>query len=720
MIAPAPADGLVPPWLRRIGAISWRLLAIAGLVAVTIWVSVVLGTVTVSVLLSLIVAATFAPMVRRLQARGWSATKASAAVTVSALLVAVITLALLAIAFIPELASMVVAIQAGADEARNQLAATSVPPTVGVQLQAAAASVESWIGSGLSELAGAISFVVSVAVLSIFLTFFVLQDGERAWIWLLQLTTARKRERIDASGRDAMDRVGGYLRGTAILSAARAASYAVFLWGLGVPDVLPLSVLVLLGGFIPYVGGFVAMVAVLLVALGAVGPQSTLILLVLMLVANAVVANFLRPILYGRSVHLHPAIVLIAIPAGAAIAGIMGVFAAVPAAAFAVAIGGAVVDALEPDTAPRSDRLVAGWVDHLAQWSWRLLAALAVAAIAFFVIGQAPLVVIPVVLALLVAATVAPVARALRSRGWGAGRAALAAIGGIFLLILALIVIAVGQIAAPVAEAVRASVEGAATLEDDAAGTLGWVQPAAEALGGDLLDAIGAVLQAIGAMGVVLLLSALLSFYFLRDGARGWGVVLQRATYWRREALDDAGREAVRILGGYMFGTAAISGVGAISQFAIMVVLGLPFAVPIAVLSFILAFIPYVGGFITTGLAFLIAVGFGTQADIAIMFVWTIVFNIVQGNIVTPLVYKRAVNLHPAIVLLAIPAGGAVAGIAGMFLAVPFLAVIASSWRTVLYVMGDRPTTPRPLQATPDPGATREPMIEGTVQAPAE
>ena len=61
------------------------------------------------------------------------------------------------------------------------------------------------------------------------------------------------------------------------------------------------------------------------------------------------------------------------------------------------------------------------------------------------------------------------------------------------------------------------------------------------------------------------------------------------------------------------------------------------------------------------------------------MFVYTIVFNLIQGNVVTPLVYNRAVNLHPAIVLLAIPAGAAVAGIAGMFLAVPILAVIADN-----------------------------------------
>ena len=129
-------------------------------------------------------------------------------------------------------------------------------------------------------------------------------------------------------------------------------------------------------------------------------------------------SNLLRPILYGRTVHLHPAIVLVAIPAGAAIAGIIGVFAAIPAVAFAVAIGGALIDALEPDTGPRSDRLVAGWVDRLAQWSWRLLAAFGVGAVALFVVGQAPLVVTPMLLALIIASSVAG---SRRRSGGGAG-----------------------------------------------------------------------------------------------------------------------------------------------------------------------------------------------------------------------------------------------------------------------------------------------------------
>ena len=68
------------------------------------------------------------------------------------------------------------------------------------------------------------------------------------------------------------------------------------------------------------------------------------------------------------------------------------------------------------------------------------------------------------------------------------------------------------------------------------------------------------------------------------------------------------------------------------------------------------------------------------------MAIYTLVINIVQGNFVAPLVYGRTVSLHPAIVLLAIPAGGQIAGIIGMFLVVPFLGVVAATWRLVLHV----------------------------------
>jgi len=717
--ASAPADPVVPSWLRRTGAIAWRLLVIAGLAAVILWLAVVLGTVTMSILVALVVAASFAPMVGWLRARGWSPAASSAVATVCFFIIGFGAILVVLLWLVPDLVGMVRSIQSGVAELRVQLEALSLSPVIGAQIEEVADGIRTWLEAGLGGLVGGVASVVTVAILALFLTYFTLADGERAWAWLLQITTDEKRARIDSAGREALERVGGYLRGTGLLSAARATAYAAFLWALGVPYILPLAVFVLLGGFIPYVGPFLAMAAVLLVALGTVGVQSTLVLFVLMLVANGIVNNFLRPIVYGRSVRLHPAIIIIAIPAGAAVAGIVGVFAAIPVIAFAVAIGGALIEALEPETGPRPDRLVAGWIDRLAQWSWRLLAAAGVLAVAVVIVVQAPMVVIPVVLAFVVAASVAPVARALKRRGWSDGRAAAVAVGGTFLLLLFLIVLALLQLAGPLGEGIDAAIAGAGDLRDDAGGTLAWVHTVAVAVGALVVTTVGA-LQVIAAIGVALLLSALLSFYFLRDGARGWASVVSRASEWRRDALHRIGRDSVGILGGYMFGTAVISAVGAISQLVIMLVLDLPFAIPIAVLSFIACFIPYYGGFVTTGLAFLIAVAYGTPTQIAIMFVYTIVFNLVQGNIVTPLVYNRAVNLHPAVVLLAIPAGGALAGIAGMFLAVPILAVIATTWRAFLFLMGDRPAVPPAPTPEPEGVAAPDPGIEGLRAQPAD
>src|SRR4029077_12479509 len=148
---------------------------------------------------------------------------------------------------------------------------------------------------------------------------------------------------------------------------------------------------------------------------------------------------------------------------------------------------------------------------------------------------------------------------------------------------------------------------------------------------------------------------------------------------------------AFNVLGGYMLGTGAISVFGAATQFLIMTILGIPLALPLAILAVFGGFIPYIGSLITTGLAFLVTVATGSPHDILIMAIFTIVFNIVQGNIVAPIVYSRVVSLHPAVILVAIPAGNAIAGVIGMFLVVPFLGVIATTWRTVLHVLDTGP-----------------------------
>src|SRR5947209_3610859 len=108
-IAPAipEGNGLVPGWLQRLAAVGWRLLVTIALGLVLIYIAVLLGTVTASVLVAAIVAATFAPFVLALGDRGWSRIKAAAAVFVGAMAVIIATIVIIVIAFLPAITNVV-------------------------------------------------------------------------------------------------------------------------------------------------------------------------------------------------------------------------------------------------------------------------------------------------------------------------------------------------------------------------------------------------------------------------------------------------------------------------------------------------------------------------------------------------------------------------------------------------------------------------------------
>jgi predicted PurR-regulated permease PerM len=515
--------------------------------------------------------------------------------------------------------------------------------------------------------------------------------------------------------------VGGYLRGTAVLSAVVAVTDLVYLTVLGVPLAAPLAILAFVGGFVPYIGGLIATGVILLAAWGAVGPQTAIVLLVLIAVTRGIVSNVLRPVVYGSRVGLHPGIILLVLPAGAAVAGIVGVFAAVPVAVFVASFTASIIAALEPEVAPDRNPIVPHWLDRVAQWGWRLLAILVVGIGMILILGTVPLVVAPLLLAGILAASVVPLVAALRRRGWSNQRAAMVVTGGSVLAIVAIMVVAVVALGPGLSDAISGAEEGAADAGDATGGVLGWLETASTQVGTSIAGIVTGVLSGVSSLVVVLVLASLLTFYVLRDGRRGWDRITQPLGDWQRTELETTMTDSIGVLGGYMGGTAVISAVGAVSQLLIMLILGLPFAVPVAVLSFFACFIPYVGGFVTTGLAFLIAVAFGDTTTILIMGIYTLVFNIVQGNVVTPLVYRRAVHLHPAIILLAIPAGGALAGILGMFMAVPIIALIATARLPIMRLLSGEPATTDSAEgviATGSPPATA-PANSGSAPEPA-
>jgi predicted PurR-regulated permease PerM len=348
---------------------------------------------------------------------------------------------------------------------------------------------------------------------------------------------------------------------------------------------------------------------------------------------------------------------------------------------------------VEPDTPPELPGLVPAWLDRMAQFSWRLLVVFGFIALLILILTTIPLVVLPIIFALILAATLEPLTEILIRRGLPRGRAAIVAVSGTFLAIAGVMVLSVIALVDQAPELGKTVTDGAESASESLDGNLDLAADAVATGASATVETIVNLGQTFGTVILVSVVSALLALYFLRDGRQVWGWL---ASHLRADVRDDAqaaGSRAFSVLGGYMLGTGLISLVGAGSQWVIMVLLGLPLATPVFVLAFFLGYIPYIGSFIATLIAFLIAVAVGSTTDIVIMFIWTIVFNLVQGNIVAPLVYGKTVHIHPAIVLVAIPAGSAIAGIMGMFIIVPVLGVVAVSWRTVMEVMSARQST---------------------------
>ncbi|RCW47295.1 putative PurR-regulated permease PerM [Halopolyspora algeriensis] len=176
--------------------------------------------------------------------------------------------------------------------------------------------------------------LVTMLLLTIFVTLFLLYEGERVWRWLISpLEQGPHRRRIDRAGHAAWNTVTGYVHGTVVIAIIHGIVIGLTLFLLGVPLVLPLSVLVFLGSFIPIVGAIVAGTIAVLVTLVTQGIVEALILLAVLLVENQLEGNVLQPLVMKNYVRLHPLAIGLVLVVGGILAGLVGMIIAVPTAA---------------------------------------------------------------------------------------------------------------------------------------------------------------------------------------------------------------------------------------------------------------------------------------------------------------------------------------------------------------------------------------------------
>lgn len=327
-------------WGDGLGAVATRSLQV--LIVMTLVVVVLFGItrvplIVIPVLIALILASAFSPLVIRL--RRWR---------VPATLATVLTLLLVlgVLAAIVYFITVSVRAEGGrliesASEGIDQLVAWL--GSLGFEIDqeqltqfrewAVGFVTSSQFGTGALAGVGAVTnFLTGFAVMAVTL-FFFLKDGGAIWAFLLRPFEGAAFERYDRAGRKVVQTLGSYVRGTTIVAAADSILIGIALFFVGVPLVIPLVAIIFLTAYIPLIGATIAGALAAVLALVANGPLAALIILAVVIAVNQIDGNVLQPIVQGRTLQLHPLVILLALTAGTVLAGLTGTLLAVPIAA---------------------------------------------------------------------------------------------------------------------------------------------------------------------------------------------------------------------------------------------------------------------------------------------------------------------------------------------------------------------------------------------------
>lgn len=330
------------------------------------------------------------------------------------------------------------------------------------------------------------------------------------------------------------------------------------------------------------------------------------------------------------------------------------------------------------------------WLERAAAISWRLLVVGSLVYFTFLALRPIVAVAMAIVIALFPTALLWRPVQNLKDLGWPPILAAwtvilgaLALVVGISLLVVPALADGVEPLASDVSTAYKDLqewlVEGPLGLsENEVAGYASDLVEQLQGSAGRLATGFlsGAAIALEVAAGAILVF--IVTFFLLKDGDRLKANLLGRLEPHRARQVATAGRVGWRTLNAYVKGLAIVGVIDALAIGVGLFILDVPLAVPLAVLVFLGAFFPVIGAFLSGLVAVAVALVNGGAVDALIVFGIILAVQQLEGNVIHPIVFGRAMQLHPLVILLAIAIGGFAFGIAGVFLSVPLAAVVVA------------------------------------------
>ncbi|MBW6433827.1 AI-2E family transporter [Actinoplanes hulinensis] len=359
-----------------------------------------------------------------------------------------------------------------------------------------------------------------------------------------------------------------------------------------------------------------------------------------------------------------------------------------------------------------NSRKARGALRTSASISLQMLLVLLATWVTLWLLGKAWPVIWPVVIALLLTTLTWPPVRFLRRHKWPPALAAT-------LVMLLFLVVAIGTlvgIAVPVGaksgELADQVVAGIAELRDWAAGpplnisddqANEYLNTAVDKLQASVGSIATATLNGVGSFfnGLVNTIIALfLMFFFLKDGPRFLPWLSRQLPGRLATDVPAVAGRSWDALGSFVRSQALVGMIDAVLIGIGLFVLGVDLWLPLAVLTFVTAFVPIVGALFAGFVAVVITFVTNGGTDALIVLAIIVAVQQLEGNVLQPMVQSRGLGLHAGVVLLAVTLGSSLYGIVGALLAVPVAAMLAVFWNYLREQLADRPAVvPEPRTA---------------------
>lgn len=325
-----------PLWYDRLGGIAWRAVIVVTAVAIVVTGIVALSAVILPAALGLLFACGLHPVAARLRRVGL-APALSSALAVFLLIAVVAAVVWLTVRAVIDQWGEISALLADGraalvDAATDEGMDPSTAATIDDDLSSFTTSLAEMLVGGLVRILPTVAGIVTTVLLSFLVAFFFLKDGRLMWRWILA-RLGDSGALTDRIGHRAWTALSGFIIGQTVIAVVDASLITLGALVLGVPQPGAIFMLTLVGAYIPFIGAFLSGLLAVLLALGDSGLDGGIAMLAVVLAVQVLEGNVLQPWIQGRAVRLHPLVIALAVTAGGALAGFLGVFLAVPVTA---------------------------------------------------------------------------------------------------------------------------------------------------------------------------------------------------------------------------------------------------------------------------------------------------------------------------------------------------------------------------------------------------